>query len=137
MLGVRFTMILAVVVFLVTSAAWWYFSTKKVLEIRADYDKRMEGLLAQHREDLEALSALSQGMQAMKDGFEALDKDRRYTSKKLEELRKKDEAARNYLAQPVPDGVQSLAKGSHCLQVPGSCDPDKTDDKRDPAYPFD
>lgn len=134
---VRLYMYTALIVFLVTTAGWWYYGVKREVAIRADYDKRIERMYAQHREDLEAISALSVGMAALKDGFDMLSKDRKYLDRRLDELKKKDEASRTYLAQPVPSGVQSAAKGSHCLQVPGSCQSASTDDKRDAAFPFD
>lgn len=109
---------------LLTSAAWIYVGLKREGAIEERYKQEQALYRAQHKEDLEAISALSTAVGAMKEGYETLERDRGRLNKELQKVKKDAEAAR-YLGEPVPDGVRGVLKNSRCLQVPGSCRADE------------
>ncbi len=115
----------ALVVFLVTSAGWMYYGLKREGAIEEKYRGQIVQMRNQHREDLEAISALSSSLDVMRQGYEYLDKERGRVDRELQKA-KRDAAVVRYLAQPVPSGMQSVYKDRHCLQLPGSCKPDET-----------
>lgn len=110
----------AIITALLTSAAWIYVGLKREGAIEERYRQEQALYRAQHKEDLEAIAALSTAIGAMKEGYETLERDRGRLNKELQKVKKDAEAAR-YLGQPVPNGVRDVLKNSHCLQVPGSC----------------
>lgn len=113
-----------IVAVLLTSAGWIYYGLKREGAREEHYKQEQALYRRQHLEDLEAISALSTGMDAMRQGYEALDKDRGRLNRELQRVKKDAESAR-YLNEPVPSGVRDVLKNSQCLQLPGSCNADK------------
>lgn len=128
----RVTMWAVLITFLLTAGGmlWWGIKREAAREERFLAEQAL--YRKQHAEDLEAISALSSGLGAMRDGYETLSKDRSRLNRQLERI-KKDEATRVYLSQPVPDGLRNVLKNSECLQLPGSCKPDQTYDSGVPG----
>jgi type II secretory pathway pseudopilin PulG len=120
----RITMWSVIVAVLLTSAGWLYYGLKREARREEHYKQEQALLRAQHKEDLEAISALSAGLGAMREGYESLDKDRGRLNRELQRV-KKDAESNRYLSEPVPSGVRDVLKNSQCLQLPGSCNPDK------------
>lgn len=128
----RVTMWAVLITFLLTVGGmlWWGVKREAAREERFLAEQAL--YRKQHMEDLEAISALSSGLGAMKEGYDTLSKDRGRLNRQLERI-KKDEATRVYLSQPVPDGVRDVLKDSQCLQLPGSCKPDQAYDSGVPG----
>jgi len=117
---VRVAMWSVIIAVLLTSSGWIYYGLKREGKIEEKYKQEQVLMRKQHMEDLEAISALSTGMDAMRQGYETLDKDRSRLNRQLARAMK-DEESRRYLSQPIPVGVRVVLKDSQCLQLPGSC----------------
>lgn len=116
------TVLIAVVL---TSVGWVWYGVKREATMRATYRTQIELLERHNRELLKTVDVMVDATDIMRQGYEASAKDALTMRRELDELKRMDGISRAYLKRPVPDGVQSVLKNSRCLQMPGSCLPDK------------